>query len=344
MQHVDVKKERNLTQRELINNNIAALVHHGSKNQHTGQSAAIEWVVVLLSDLNFCGIPADEVEIPFTMAETMKLKAVITAAGPGQQHLLHQTLATADNRRSTIGDFLLDLLADAVDEIAIVIPAGGTAHFQALFAGAGRRISFIEQNEPRGYAHAILQAREFVGDSPFLHLVGDHFYLADQGEVSGLTAELIRIHAMEGCSVSAVSPTREGLLPYFGAVGGPALGAKLYHIETVLEKPTPTEAERSLATAGLRQGHYLCFFGIHLFTPGLMRILDEQLAVPGPPPSLSAALQILARRERYLATILPGRRFDIGAKYGLLQAQLALGLRSTDREEILTMMLELSAR
>jgi len=84
------------------------------------------------------------------MAETMKLKAVITAAGPGQQHLLHQTLATADNRRPTIGDFLLELLADTVDEIAIVIPAGDTSRFQTLFAGSGRRISFIEQNEPRG--------------------------------------------------------------------------------------------------------------------------------------------------------------------------------------------------
>ena len=84
------------------------------------------------------------------MAETMKLKAVITAAGPGQQHLLHQTLATADNRRSTIGDFLLELLADAVDEIAIVIPVGETVRFQSLFGGSGRRISFIEQREPRG--------------------------------------------------------------------------------------------------------------------------------------------------------------------------------------------------
>ena len=274
----------------------------------------------------------------------MKLKAVITAAGPGQQHLLHQTLATADNRRPTIGDFLVDLFADAVDEIAVVIPVGETRRFQGLFAHAERRIHFIEQSAPRGYAHAIAQARDFVGDAPFLHLVGDHFYLADDGELSGLTSELIRIHAAEGCSVSAVTPTREGLLPYFGAVGGTALGANLYQVDTVLEKPTPTEAERSLTAPGLRQGHYLCFFGMHLFTPGLLGILEERLRQPGPAPSLSDALQTLARRERYLAKILPGRRFDIGAHYGLLQAQLALGLRSPDREEILTMMLELTAR
>lgn len=282
--------------------------------------------------------------VPLTMAETMKLKAVITAAGPGQQHLLHQTLATADGQRPTIGAFLLEMLADAVDEIAVVIPAGDSVRFRELFANTGRRVTLVEQREPRGYADALLQAAEFVKDSPFLHLVGDHFYLADQGAVSSLTAELIRIYAAEGCSVSAVAPTREGLLPYFGAVGGPALGPKLYQIDTVIEKPTPTEAERLLAAAGLRQGHYLCFFGIHLFTPALMRVLNEQLSQPAGPKGFSDALQTLARRERYLATILPGRRFDIGSKYGLLQAQLALGLRSADREELLTMMLELAAR
>ena len=271
----------------------------------------------------------------------MKLKAVITAAGPGQQHLLHQTLATADNRRPTIGDFLLEVLSDAVDEIAIVIPAGAAAQFQPLFHTAGRRITFIEQHNPRGYAHAIAQATGFVGDSPFLHLVGDHFYMTGEGEVSSLTAALIRIHETEGCSVSAVTPTREGLLPYFGAVGGPAIGRNLYQVDTVLEKPTPTEAERSLAAAGLRQGHYLCFFGIHLFTPQLLQIINEH---PDPRPGLSDCLQILARRERYLATILPGRRFDIGDKYGLLNAQLALGLHGADRDQILTMMLELLAR
>lgn len=274
----------------------------------------------------------------------MKLKAVITAAAPGQRHILHQTLATADNRRPTMGEFLLDLVSETVDEIGVVIPAGDRASFAALFSGSGRRITLIEQPDARGYSDAIYQAREFVGGQPFLHLVGDHFYLADQGPVRELTSELVKIHQAEGCSVSAVQPTREGLLPYFGAVGGPALGSKLYQIETVLEKPTPTQAERELVAAGLRQGHYLCFFGIHLFSGGLMEILQAHQEATGTLPGLSYALQLLARQERYLATVLPGRRFDIGSKYGLLQAQLALALQSADREEILTMMLELTAR
>jgi UTP--glucose-1-phosphate uridylyltransferase len=271
----------------------------------------------------------------------MKRKAVITAGGPGQRHLLHQTVTTADNRRPSIGDFLIELLGDSVDCAAVVIPAGATPQFEQLFANAKIGVTLIEQPEPLGYANAILQAREFVGGDAFIHLVGDHFYLANQGAPHSLIAELVRIHDTEKCSVSAVSPTRESLLPYFGAVGGPAVKANIYHVETVLEKPSPTEAERALHAPGLRQGQYLCFFGIHIFTPGLMNILAESAATT---QSLSNSLQVLARRERYLAAILPGRRFDIGAKYGLLQAQLALGLAGPDRDELLTMMLELTAR
>ncbi|MBM3786915.1 MAG: UTP--glucose-1-phosphate uridylyltransferase [Acidobacteria bacterium] len=270
----------------------------------------------------------------------MKLKAVITAGAPGQRHLLHQTLATAENRRATIGEFLLEMLAGPVDEIGLVIPAGDTAAYQPLVAHYGQRLTLIEQTGPRGYANAILQARDFAGNSPFLHLVGDHFYLADSGPASELVNELIRIHQAEKCSVSAVSPTRESQLPYFGAVGGPALRSRLYQVETVLEKPSPTEAEQRLVAPGIRSGHYLCFFGIHLFTPGFMDLLSGLTEGQG----LSDALQTLARRERYLATILPGRRFDIGAKYGLLQAQLALGLKGPDRDEILTLLVELTAR
>ena len=69
----------------------------------------------------------------------------------------------------------------------------------------------------------------------------------------------------------------------------------------------------------------------------------ELLAHAGPFPNLSAALEMLSKQERYLAAILPGRRYDIGSKYGLLQAQLALGLDGPDREEVLSILLDLAA-
>ena len=112
----------------------------------------------------------------------------------------------------------------------------------------------------------------------------------------------------------------------------------------MLEKPTPTEAEQRLIVPGLRAGHYLCFFGMHVLTPGVMELLEEEVARPRQAPvHLSSALNKLAQRERYLACELQGRRYDIGAKYGLLAAQLALGLDGQDRSEVLSGLVELLA-
>jgi UTP--glucose-1-phosphate uridylyltransferase len=145
----------------------------------------------------------------------------------------------------------------------------------------------------------------------------------------------------QACSVSAVQPTRENVLQHYGAVGGSrAPGDQdLYRVETVIEKPTPTEAEQKLVMPGMRAGYYLCFFGMHALTPSVMEILGRRL--DGAQPVLfSNALAELARHEQYLALDTPNRRYDVGVKYGLLRAQLALALSGRDREEVLSQLLE----
>jgi UTP--glucose-1-phosphate uridylyltransferase len=147
--------------------------------------------------------------------------------------------------------------------------------------------------------------------------------------------------------VSAVQATHESKLPYYGAVGGRLVPGKqrLYEVEEVLEKPTPTQAEQRLIVPGLRAGNYLCFFGMHVLTPTVMKLLAESVdkAKANGPVHLSAALGRLAESERYLASELHGRRYDIGVRYGLLTAQLALALEGHDRDEVLSNMVELLA-
>ncbi len=148
------------------------------------------------------------------------------------------------------------------------------------------------------------------------------------------------------CSVSGVQPTRESLLTRYGTVGGRRVPPRsdLYRVETVIEKPTPTEAEQRLLIPGIRAGHYLCFFGIHVFTPAVMDILDRMLSKSSAKPvMLVDALSELARHEQYLAVEDEGRRYDLGASYGLLIAQLALALNGRDRAEVLSQMIELLA-
>src|SRR5262249_52364913 len=166
-------------------------------------------------------------------------------------------------------------------------------------------------------------AHEFVGSDPFLHLVSDHLYLSR--EQRRCAQQLVDVAAAENAAVSAVQATRESLLPYYGAVGGKGIPNRphLYLVETVLEKPTPTEAEQQLIVPGMRAGHYLCFFGMHVLTPTIMEILHNGLSKAGAGfgTQLSAALVRLAERERYLAWEVSGRRFNMGVKFGLLNAQ-----------------------
>jgi UTP--glucose-1-phosphate uridylyltransferase len=158
---------------------------------------------------------------------------------------------------------------------------------------------------------------------------------------------LIDVARSEACSVSAVQATHESKLPYYGTVAGRLVTGRqrLYKVDEVIEKPTPTEAEQRLIVPGLRAGYYLCFFGMHVLTPLVMELLAERVVQTGGQGGvqLTPALSAMAGRERYLACEVLGRRYDIGAKYGLLTAQLALALDGQDREEVLSGLVELLA-
>lgn len=278
----------------------------------------------------------------------MKIKkAVITAAGRNQNRLPLQSLVDRDGvQKSALQIIIEEAASTGVEEICVIVCPGD----QAVYAGAAgswaNRLRFAEQTSPLGYGHALYCAREFVGNEPFLHLVSDHLYLSR--EARRCAQQLVEVAAAESSSVSAVQATRESLLPYYGAIGGKGIPNRphLYQIEKVLEKPTPTEAEQQLIVPGLRAGHYLCFFGLHVLTPAIMEILGQNIHQAGPRASttLSAALVTLAERERCLAFEIAGRRFNIGVKFGLLNAQLALALAGQDREEVLAQLVELLAQ
>lgn len=273
-------------------------------------------------------------------------RAIITAAGKNQRTLPLQNLVDRDGVTKTALRIIIEeITAAGVEEICVVVSPGDAQAYAAAGAGAGGRLTFVEQHSPRGYGDAVLCGRVFADGHPFLLLVGDHLYVP--GADRRPAQQLVEIAKSETCAVSAVQATHESKLPYYGAVGGHLIAGRkgLYEISEVLEKPTPTLAEQRLIVPGLRAGHYLCFFGMHVLTPMVMDILADELQKSGDKPvSLSTALARLAQKERYLATELAGRRYDIGGKYGLLTAQMALALSGRDRDEVLTGMLELLVR
>jgi len=304
-------------------------------------------------------------------------KAVITAAARGER--LYPVADTIQKAMLPVIDLdglhkpVIQIIAEeafsgGIEEICVVCAPGDGARYLAAFASLrdnlGRsyqgsdwaaqqaekidfllsRLHFAEQAEALGYGHAVACARDFVQDEPFLLLLGDYLYVSAQAG-QRCAAQLLALATKEGCAVSAVNPTIEHQIGRYGTLTGALVAgqAGVYEIEKIIEKPSLSTAELELATPGLRAGYYLCFFGMHVLTPGIFGILERHQARSNGNLLLTPALQELAEVEKYLALEVRGTRYDLSRPHGLLRAQLALGLAGDARTETLSTMVELLA-
>lgn len=270
-------------------------------------------------------------------------KAVITAAAPDQRKLPLQTLIDKDGIKKSVLEILIEEIVTAgITDICVVIQPSDEKTYSQVTGQYGHYVKFVHQKKALGYGHALYCAKDFTEKETFLHLVGDHLYVP-KNDIP-CAKHLVDFARKHECAVSAVQATRESLIPNFGVVGGTGYQRlnDVYKVDKVIEKPTPTIAEQKLLVPGLRAGHYLCFFGMHVLTPTIMDILGEELKKnPSGKTNLSFALNILARTELYLALEKMDFRYDMGDKYGLLKAQLALALNGKDRDQVLSEILEL---
>lgn len=321
----------------------------------------------------------DRVDPPGTQAVQIT-KAVITAAGRGvRQYPAADTVQKAmlplvdrDGLTKPVLQVIAEeALASGIEEVCVVVAPGDEEAYRRHFRDNARnlresyrgvawaedqarrlveidqRVTFAVQETPEGYGHAVWSARDFAAGGPVLLLLGDHVYVSR--ETRRCARQLLDIAEAEGCAVSAVQSTREHLIHQYGTIGGrriPEL-TDAYLIEQIAEKPSLTLAEQRLSVPGLRAGHYLCFFGMHVLTPPVFDILDELVRGDrreGGEIQLSTALDLLAQRERYLAVETRGSRHNLGVKYGLVDAQIALALAGDDRQRMLAGLLESIAR
>jgi UTP--glucose-1-phosphate uridylyltransferase len=304
-------------------------------------------------------------------------KAVITAAGRGAKvypaadtvQRAMQPLVDRDGLSKPVLQIIAEeALSSGIEELCVVCAPGDEPRYREQVAASQRtlvtaykdaawaqreadrladllrRLSFAEQESPQGYGHAVLCARAFAAEEPVLLLLGDHLYVSYDPE-RRCAAQIVELAQNESCAVSAVQATREHLVGRYGTLTGSRVagGAGVYQIERIMEKPSASQAEVELATPGLRAGHYLCFFGIHVLTPLVFQLLadaDAGVRAQGGDLQLTPHLDELARRERYLALEVAGRRYDISARFGALQSQIALGLAGTERETLLTTLVE----
>ncbi|HEY1115841.1 MAG TPA: sugar phosphate nucleotidyltransferase [Chitinophagaceae bacterium] len=304
-------------------------------------------------------------------------KAVITAAARGErlypvadtiQKAMLPVIDTDGLHKPVLQIICEEAFASGIEEICVVCaPGDGERYISAFtslrenlvksFKGIGwareeaekvdhliSHLHFVEQKEPRGYGHAVHCAKDFVKDESFLLLLGDYLYVSYLKD-RRCAAQLLELASREECSVSAVNPTIEHQVSRYGTLTGKHLPNQVgvYQIEKIIEKPSLSVAELELQTPGLRAGYYLCFFGMHVFTPSVFALLEQEVQANGSNVLLTPALQQLAETEKYLALEVKGNRYDLSRKHGLLRAQIALGLAGKAHDETLTTLVELLA-
>jgi UTP--glucose-1-phosphate uridylyltransferase len=204
----------------------------------------------------------------------------------------------------------------------------------------GERLHFAEQHTPEGFGHAVYQAKKFVGDEPFLLLLGDHVYISDVKD--RCARQLIRVYEQYMLeAVTGVQPTLERLLHLFGTIKGepvdPAKG--IYRAELIIEKPAVELAREKLVTPGLPAGNYLAHFGMHVFGPAIFDSLEYLIKNNLREKNefqLTAAQEHLRQQAggKYWAVVTQGQRYDTGIPYGLMETQLALALNGIHRTDI----------
>lgn len=298
-------------------------------------------------------------------------KAVITAAGMGTRHFpasrtLQKEMMPLVDRDGTSKPTIQIVLEEArdsgIEEFCLVISPHTEHQFRAHFRGLADReapyfkgkewalaeaerlrdfegrITYAVQEIQEGYGHAVYAARSFVGDEPFLLLLGDHVFIS--GSQKPCSRQVMDVYSADAVPVSGVQRTHEELLHLFGALTGKRISSDpdVYEVSLIAEKPGQEFAEEHLRTPGLRRDEYLCLFGVSVFPPALFDLLDHQIRHDireRGEIQLTGALEMLRETGRYLAVEIEGSRYDMGVPFGYVQTQLALALNSPARRQVL---------
>jgi UTP--glucose-1-phosphate uridylyltransferase len=171
---------------------------------------------------------------------------------------------------------------------------------------------YIRQPRALGLGHAVLCARDLIGDDPFAVLLADDLMLADDP----VTAQLARQFAERRASVIAVLDVAREDTRRYGIVAGETVAADVIRVTGIVEKPEPAEAPTTIAVAGR-----------YVLTPGIFTELAQQQRGAGGEIQLTDAIASLLRKEEVFALRYTGQRYDCGSKLGFVQATVDLASR-----------------
>lgn len=274
-------------------------------------------------------------------------KAVFPAAGLGTRFLPatkaqpKEMLALVDKPIIQYG--VEEALASGMDNIIIVTGRGKNSiedHFDVSFEletileQKGKtdllavvreisdmiHVSYIRQKEALGLGHAVLMAKDLVGNEPFAVLLADDVIDAEEPALR----QMLAIYEQTGASVIAVQQVPRAAISSYGVVqpveaAETRWGGRVCRVANLVEKPPAAEAPSDLAVVGR-----------YLLTPTIFRLLEQTPRGRGGEIQLTDALRALAAQEPLYALRFQGRRHDTGDKLGFLQATVELALKRED--------------
>ncbi len=180
--------------------------------------------------------------------------------------------------------------------------------------------SYTRQKEPLGLGHAVLVARDLVGDEPFAVLLGDVIIPGPHPA----TRQLIEVYEATGTGAIAVEEVPREKTHFYGIVAGepapqPPWGARLLRVTDLVEKPAPEKAPSNLAITGR-----------YVLPPEIFDCLARTQAGAGGEIQLTDALRALAQEKGLWAYIYEGISYDAGDKLGFLKATVEFGLQNPE--------------
>lgn len=284
-------------------------------------------------------------------------KAIIPAAGlgtrflPATKALAKEMLPIVD--KPTIQFIIEEALASGIEDIVIVDGKSKRSiedHFDSnpelennlkekgkdellklVEETTDINLYFIRQSHPRGLGDAVLTAKSFIGDEPFVVMLGDDL----MDDKTPLTKQLIDRYEKTGESTLAVMKVPHDKVSEYGVIAPEMeLEEGLHQVKSFVEKPKPEEAPSDLA-----------IIGRYLLTPEIFEELEQTKPGKGNEIQLTDAIDSLNKRQHVYAHEFKGKRYDIGSKIGFLTTNIEYGLQHPQtKDDLAAYIKELAAK
>ena len=179
-------------------------------------------------------------------------------------------------------------------------------------------VAYVRQKKAMGLGHAVLMARELVGDEPFGVILPDDIIDADVPCLK----QMIDVYNQTGSSILATQEVERRAVSAYGVLDATPTGkhdGRLYEVKNLVEKPKPEDAPSNLA-----------IIGRYVLTPLIFEMLEATEPGKGGELQLIDGINQLLRHEKVYGYTFEGKRHDTGDKLGMLKATVEFALKRED--------------